>query len=147
MTVSFTSTGITFNDSSSQTTRAVTAFPASSVALFKQNTAPTGWTKSATHNDKALRVVSGSITSGGATAFSSVMVVQTSGSTALSLSTIPNHRHGSVGNIYAASPGFSGGSWTYNYGYTMGSTGSSGSHNHTLTMDVQYVDLIVATKD
>ena len=29
--------------------------------LFQQSTAPTGWTKQTTHNDKALRVVTGTV--------------------------------------------------------------------------------------
>jgi hypothetical protein len=33
--------------------------------LFQQSTAPAGWTKDATINDKALRVTSGSVGSGG----------------------------------------------------------------------------------
>jgi hypothetical protein len=37
--------------------------------LFQQTSAPTGWTKSTTHNNKALRIVSGSASSGGSNAF------------------------------------------------------------------------------
>ena len=39
--------------------------------LFVQSSAPTGWTKSTTHDNKALRVVSGSASSGGSSAFTS----------------------------------------------------------------------------
>jgi hypothetical protein len=35
-------------------------FPSGTVMLFQQTTAPIFWTKQTTHNDKALRVVSGS---------------------------------------------------------------------------------------
>ena len=38
--------------------------PSGSVMLFYNATAPTGWTRDDTHNDKALRVVSGSSTGG-----------------------------------------------------------------------------------
>ena len=38
--------------------------------LFQQSTAPTGWTKQTTHNDKTLRVVTGTASSGGSNAFS-----------------------------------------------------------------------------
>ena len=46
--------------------------PAGSVMLFAQSSAPTGWTKSTSHNNKALRVVSGSGGgSGGSNSFTS----------------------------------------------------------------------------
>ena len=51
--------------------------PSGTVMLFVQTAAPTGWTKSTTHNDKALRIVSGSVSSGGNTAFSSTFVNRT----------------------------------------------------------------------
>ena len=44
-------------------------FPSGTLMLFAQSSAPTGWTKSTTHNNKALRVVSGSASSGGSNAF------------------------------------------------------------------------------
>ena len=40
--------------------------------LFQQTAAPTGWTKDTTHNDKALRIVSGTASSGGTLSFSTV---------------------------------------------------------------------------
>ena len=51
---------------------AITAhvFPSGTAMLFAQSSAPTGWTKSTTHNNKALRVVSGTAGSGGSNAFS-----------------------------------------------------------------------------
>jgi hypothetical protein len=48
------------------------AFPAGTAMLFVQSTAPTGWTKSTSHNDKALRVVSGGASDGGSTPFTTV---------------------------------------------------------------------------
>jgi hypothetical protein len=48
--------------------------PSGTVMLFCQPTAPTGWTQVTTHNDKALRVVSGTGGgSGGTNPFSTVM--------------------------------------------------------------------------
>lgn len=52
------------------------AFPSGTAMLFAQTAAPTGWTKSTTHNDKALRVVSGTAGSGGTVAFSTAFVSQ-----------------------------------------------------------------------
>lgn len=61
--------------------------------FFAQATAPTGWTKSTTHNDKALRVVSGSGGgAGGTTAFSTVMASRTpAGSVNISGGTVGGH--------------------------------------------------------
>lgn len=55
----------------------ILGFAATTAALFVQTAAPTGWTKSTSHNDKALRVVSGSASSGGSTAFSTVFAART----------------------------------------------------------------------
>jgi len=52
-------------------------FPQGTLMLFQQTSAPTGWTKQTTHNDKTLRVVSGSASSGGSTAFTSVFASRT----------------------------------------------------------------------
>jgi microcystin-dependent protein len=66
--------------------------------LFAQTAAPTGWTKSTTHDNKALRVVSGTASSGGTTAFTSVFASRTpSGTisnTTLTSNEIPSHAHG-----------------------------------------------------
>lgn len=54
-------------------TLAASGIPSGSVLLFQQTAAPTGFTKITTHDDKALRVVSGTAGSGGTTAFSTAM--------------------------------------------------------------------------
>ena len=61
--------------------------------LFQQSTAPTGWTKQTTHNDKALRVVSGTASSGGSVAFSSAFSsITPTGSVSTSVTgTVANH--------------------------------------------------------
>ena len=46
--------------------------PGGTIMFFQQSTAPVGWVKEATHNDKSLRVVSGSVSPGGATALATV---------------------------------------------------------------------------
>ena len=53
---------------------AASSFPAGTRMLFAQTAAPTGWTKetNSAYNDAALRVVTGSVVNGGATAFTSV---------------------------------------------------------------------------
>lgn len=84
-----------------RTAQAITAlsFAAGTAMLFAQASAPTGWTKSTTHNDKALRVVSGTPSSGGSTAFSTVMASRTPAGTlsmnaqTLTNSHLPAHGH------------------------------------------------------
>ena len=49
------------------------SFPAGTSMLFQQTAAPTGWTKQTTHNDKALRIVTGSVGTGGSVAFSTAL--------------------------------------------------------------------------
>lgn len=151
--------------------------PAGTVMLFNQTTAPTGWTKSVTHNDKALRVVSGAVGSGGTSAFSAAFsnrglaggltstetITGTVGGTTLTIAEMPAHQHTILWQFQSPSGG-SGDRASY-----LSATGSSslteltggsqphthpftgGAHSHTVSgsidMSVQYVDVIFATKD
>ena len=47
----------------------MTSFASGTVMLFVQTSAPTGWTKSTTHDNKALREISGTVGTGGSVAF------------------------------------------------------------------------------
>lgn len=58
------------------TTVGGSSFPSGTLMLFQQTTAPTGWTKQTTHDNKALRVVSGTASSGGSVAFSTAFASQ-----------------------------------------------------------------------
>ena len=82
------------NGGTGQTTALI---PSGTAMMFVQTSAPTGWTKSTTHNNKALRVVSGTASSGGTvaftTAFASQAVAGTVGSTTLAATQIPAHTH------------------------------------------------------
>lgn len=49
-------------------------FPTGSTTIFKQSTAPVGWTKITTYNNYTLRIVSGSVSTGGTIDFSTAMV-------------------------------------------------------------------------
>lgn len=156
-------------------TTGLSFLPTGTVMLFVQTSAPTGWTKSTTHNNKALRVVSGTASSGGTTAFTSVFTSRT-----IAEANLPSHTH-AVGTLAVVS----GGAHTHDVKYntstdtstsgggtrttTLSSGGAStataaaisdGAHTHSLTgatattgsgtaMDfaVQYVDVIIATKD
>lgn len=143
------------------------AFPAGTAMMFVQTAAPTGWTKSTTHNDKALRVVSGTASSGGSAAFTtafgtpsvsgSVSLSGTVGSTTLTTAQIPSHSHSfRFGGPY--SYGGSVGRGDNQTSFNTDAAGGGGSHNHsfsgsgslssaTATINVQYVDVIIATKD
>lgn len=130
---------------------APSAFASTTAMLFVQTAAPTGWTKSTANNDKALRVVSGTASTGGSVAFTTAFASGLSaGATTLSTAQMPSHSHnftlqsGGAGGQTAPSPGGSENPITG----TTTSAGSSNSHNHSLpSFAVQYVDVIIATKD
>lgn len=131
-----------------------TLIPSGTKMLFQQTLAPTGWTKDTAHNDKALRVVSGSVSSGGTDAFTTVFGSgKTTNAHTLITSETPYHTHDVTapsddGNPGSGSPGWLRGDSTFGYETVMSApTGSNGSHTHNLTLDIQYVDVIIATKD
>lgn len=129
--------------------------PSGTKQFFVQTAAPTGWTKdTSNNNNSAIRVVTGTVGSGGSTDFTSAfatpstsgnlsgapavgnLAVSVSGDiadTTLSLSQIPAHGHGYVApssngqlsNDIQVQRAF--GSTSAN----TGSAGSGGAHNHT----------------
>lgn len=151
-------------------------FPTGTLMLFQQTAAPTGWTKQTTHDNKALRVVSGTASSGGTSAFSTVFQNQTptintsglsAGATTLATTQIPSHTHTiTIGNSAGTSGTringredidsiFAGSSAQVSTPLT-NATGGGGSHTHSIsgsatssaiTLNVQYVDLIIASKN
>jgi hypothetical protein len=140
-----------------------TLIPTGTVMIFGQTSAPTGFTKLVDQDNAALRLVSGSASTGGSvnftTAFASQAVsgtVGTSGSFTLANANIPSHTHGITiasnfggGFTIAAGQGDNG-----NPLFTTG-TGGGGSHSHSggsftgtaINLAVKYVDVIRATKD
>jgi len=156
-------------------TAKVDAFPSGTVMVFAQTAAPTGWTKSVAHNDKALRIVSGSASSGGSvaftTAFASQAVAGTVGATTLTTDQIPAHSHtyqdpghthsnvpfkgadldrGTGVSLYSIDGNGETASSTTNI--TINNSGGGNSHTHSFTgtainLAVSYVDVILATKD
>jgi hypothetical protein len=80
-------------------------FEAGILALFQQSAAPTGWTKQATHNNKALRVVSGTASSGGSVAFTTVFGRTATDAYTLLEADVPAHDHGTTGDHGHASAG------------------------------------------
>lgn len=158
------------------------AFPTGTVMLFAQTAAPTGWTKSTTHDNKALRVVSGTASSGGTVAFTtafassrSVTVSSTTadgsvslsgsvGSTTLSTSQIPSHSHqifnyagvilqagaqsvNQVTGVTLSGLEGGGGSHTHSFSGSGAFTGTPHTHTSSVDLAVQYVDVILATKN
>jgi hypothetical protein len=133
---------------------ALPALASGTAMIFQQSSAPTGWTKRTTHNDKALRIVSGTASSGGTNAFSTVMAQTVVGATTLASATIPALPVGfssqilyerDVGGIWSTPAGGSPG--VIDRAINGVVQGSGGSHTHSTTMDMQYVDAIIATKD
>lgn len=151
---------------------AASPIPSGSVMLFVQTAAPTGWTKSTAHDNKALRVVSGVAGSGGSVAFTTAFAsqgvsgsVSTSvsgsvGNTTLGVSEMPSHGHSITNMSTSGAPSGSFNSvWVQAGTYNTNSTGGSGAHGHgwsgsasssfsgtAINMAVQYVDVIIATK-
>jgi hypothetical protein len=135
--------------------------PSGTAMMFVQTSAPTGWTKSTTHDNKALRVVSGTASSGGTTAFTSVFTSRT-----ITTANMPSHTHGITdpGHTHSMTPtasttnafgGTNSGSLT-NFASSITGTTASATTGITINsagsgtaMDfaVQYVDVIIATKD
>ena len=142
----------------------------SSLMLFQQTSAPVNWTKQTTHNNKALRVVSGTATPGGSTAFTSVFTSRpisgTVGNHTLTSSQIPSHTH-PRGADYPGTrqPALTNGlpatptpSYTAPNFFSVNPASSGqnspadGSHDHpfsatALDFAVSYVDLIICSKN
>lgn len=140
--------------------------------LFLQAAAPTGWTKSTTHNNKALRIVSGTGgTSGGTTSFTSVFGARTLLRSDLPNVTITTSMNGAhthpLSFISSGGDNPAGGNNAFSTDNTSRSgpytpafftMESAGDHTHsfalnggvtqtTLDFAVQYVDAIICVKN
>jgi hypothetical protein len=127
-----------------------TLIPSGTVILFYQASAPTGWTKLTTQNDKALRIVSG--TGGGAGGSIST-------STTLShYHTVDSHTHGK-GSLKTVTPelgttsGIPGGgsgtaaSLTHVHDLNDGITGATAPGTDAKLGVLAYIDVIACSKD
>ena len=152
-----TSTGTAWSSSS-----APSSFASGTVTIFKQTSAPTGWTKdTSSNNDSALRCVTGTVSTGGSVGFTTAFASQavsgtigTSGAYTLATADIPAHTHTAQGGNFNA--GYAAGSVAVDRStQTSSSTGGGGSHSHSggtytgtaINLAVKYVDVIVATKN
>ena len=142
--------------------------------LFQQTNAPTGWAKvtSGVNND-ALRIVTGTVGSGGSNGFTNVFnsTVSTAngsvGSRTLSTSQIPSHSHGfnncffaendgnraNPNNIKGSNKGHDSDNNAFQFSdNTTSSSTSAGGHDHGFTnpnfnLNVAYQDVIIAVKN
>lgn len=96
--------------------------PATTAMTFNQTAAPTHWTKDVTNDDAMLRVVSGTVGSGGTTAISALSATNI-GAHTLTAAEIPAHTH-----TYSGTTGFVSNDHTHS-----GTTSSDGSHSHPYT--------------
>ena len=174
MAARLTSTGVDFSDGTSLNSK-YGIVPQNAVSIFYQSGAPTNWTRlpaASDHNNKALRVVSGTGGgSGGTTPFTSVFpnstipislsgsVTGSVGNHTLSKPELPVHSHGNGGSI-GLSPGSgdvsSGPGWSRTSpntgGIAPGGVGG-GAHSHpfsasssfstSLDLRVRYIDVIL----
>ena len=101
----------------------VVIFESGTSMLFQQSTAPTGWTKQTSHNNKALRVVTGSVSSGGSNSFTDAFnsTKTVSGTTGGSGVTITGSTSGSGVTITGSTAGS-----------TVTITGSTAAHTLTV---------------
>jgi hypothetical protein len=113
--------------------------------LFQQTSAPTGWTKDTSYNEHALKITSGSVSSGGSVDFTTAFASQTpsgsvsissisgsAGATTLSTPQIPSHSHPIFGNG-GFSPTFRlrlTGDYVDTTTTSTGAAGGGGSHTH-----------------
>jgi hypothetical protein len=155
------------------TSAAAAAFDSGTVMLFAQTTAPTGWTKNTSSGDNsALRVVTGTASTGGSVAFTTAFASQTpsgsvsitavsgsAGATTLTTPQIPSHTHPNGFTGVQAANQYEGA----NVGpqTNTGATGGGGSHTHpfsfssgsgtfsgnAINLAVQYIDVIRASKN
>lgn len=135
------------------------SFPAGTKMLFQQTSAPTGWTKVTTTDNAALRLVSGTVSSGGTVDFTTAFAANSVGATTLSTAQLASHNH-YVGLDLGSATGQFGSTGlaanrssfvfcgTNNNGPNTSSTGSGSSHTHSYqSLAVKYVDVIIASKD
>lgn len=148
MAVVLTSSGVTFNDSTTLNSIYHGGFAQSSRSLMFRSSAPTGWSQITSHNNKAFRVVSGTgANSGGSNGFTSAFAsrnvsgnapVSTSfnlGNTSLSTNTTASHSHsynggGNSATVASPSPYAGNSGVTSPGGPSSGNQGSTSGHNH-----------------
>lgn len=119
---------------------------------FYQASAPPGWTKDTSQNDKALRVVSG--VTGGSSGGSRVLSSAKVGATSITESQMPTHTHPPFGSdlgyesLTASGGGtvaLGSGGQVWNARAETGAAGGGAAHDHDLLL--AYIDVIVCSKN
>lgn len=138
-------------DSAVAATEFVMSAPAGTRMLFHQTAAPTGWTKETggAFNNRALRLITGTVGSGGLNSFSAVFGKTATDNHTLTEAQMPSHAHevtvynnsGGLGRVRAA------GSTSDTTNYFTNPRGGGNAHNHAIDLRVQYNDVIIAQKD
>ena len=140
---------------------------------FFQAAAPTGWTKSTAHNNKSIRIVSGTGGgSGGSVDYSTLFARTATDGHAVTVGEMPLHDHGgSTGYESAHTHGYDrpsgadavpagagGGVRVLTFSssntgvgsahlHAVGGQGGSSPHTHDIDMRLKYVDMIIASRD
>jgi len=148
-------------DGNEQITPAHT-FPSGTSMLFQQAAAPVGWTRATHHNDKAIRITNGTVSTGGHHPFNTVFGKTSTNDHTLSSSQVPSHNHNATGSNWNYTGAFApsnlnrGGTFSpgnrhvsawWNLGGGIGASGGGGGHSHTMDIRVAYVDVLIAIKD
>ena len=142
--------------------------PIGTKMVFNQTASPLGWTKVTSSNDVGLRLVSGTVGTGGTVAFATALASHTptisvsNAAVTLSTAQTPSHTHINqsghywyyTGSQWASQNSGAGNNYGYNYtSYATTGAGGGSSHTHTnsasssaVNLDVSYVDVIIATK-
>lgn len=128
----------------------LTEFTSGTTMLFQQTSAPVGWTKQVVLNDYGLRVTSGAAGITGGTGFSTVFAQTAVGNHTLSVTELPAHTHNY--SLAVAGPQKPNSAGTtpfdgYNTAATDGGTGGGSAHTHSVSLQLAYVDVIIAVKN
>jgi hypothetical protein len=167
-----TSGNVLTSNGTAWSSAAAAAFDSGTVMLFAQTAAPTGWTKdTSNNNNSALRVVTGTASTGGSVDFTTAFASQTpsgtvsvsgsAGNTTLSTPQIPSHAHPTQVSAGAGPYAPNKAQSNPNPGglLSTGNAGGGGAHSHPLSISsstfsgnainlaVKYVDVIRATKN
>ena len=152
------------------------SMPSGTRMLFNQTNPPTGWTKDTSSTNRALRLVSGSVGTGGGNTFTGKLnsSVTTSGGGVvqhtLTAAQIPAHRHWvsraarddnnfSQWNtntqefgLYSDAGSYSANDQNHSVGRNTANTGGGQAHPHGFTqpsfnLNIAYTDVVIAQKD
>jgi hypothetical protein len=153
MPVNFTTAPLVDVFPNTQRTVESPGFGAGTRMLFQQSSAPIGWIKEMSYNDWAVRIVNGTVGTGGVMGFSSAFSFRTSDGHTLTIAEMPSHSHGVVadtlgpqGSALPISEVEGAQNEGSNVVISTTATGGGGAHSHTYDMRVLYLDFIIATK-